>query len=196
MIDRHTAVTACYSIPGWAWPVELCALYDLCQDSRCHVEVGSYCGRSLYATCGALANHAVVTAVEPMMLGDCGQQPSPTWALSVLRSTLNAIGEVRPDLRLDHWQTDSLDAARRWDVRSWDGGGITSLYLDGSHHQAEVTADLEAWYPHVAMGGVIMIHDYWAVTPGVMEAVHQFFGTRGLDFDDIPQTRLAVHKKP
>lgn len=191
MIDRNQAVTACYPIPGWCWPVELGAIYDLCKGSRCHVEVGSYCGRSFYAACSSLAERAMATAVEPMMLQDCGQQPSQGWALSVLRATLNAIAEVRPDLKLEHWQTDSLDAANRW-----NGPSVTSLYLDGCHYQAELTADMEAWYPHVAPGGIMLGHDYWAVTAGVMEAVSEFFGSRDLQFETIPQTRLWVHRKP
>lgn len=189
-LDRHQAVTACYQIPGWCWPRELGVIYDVCRLGRCHVEVGSYCGRSLYAACAALDDGAMATAVEPLLLEDCGQQPSPTWVPAVLRSTLNAIGEVRPDLAIDHWQTDSLDAANRW-----NGPEITSLYLDGSHHQAELSSDLEAWYRHVAKGGVAFGHDYWTVAAGVMEAVQEFFGSRGLQFETIPQTRIWLHRK-
>lgn len=190
MTERHQAVTGAYPIPGWSWPAELCSIYDLCKDSRCHVEVGSYCGRSFYAACGSLAHGAMATAVEPFMLQECGQQPSPSWPWSVLRSTLNAIGEIRADLSIEHLQLDSLTAARQW-----NGPPIHSLYLDGSHHFAELSADMEAWYQHVAPGGVFFGHDYWAATAGVMEAVNDFFGARGLAFDVIRQTRLWVHIK-
>lgn len=190
MIERHRAVTACYPIPGWCWPQELGAIYDLCRLSTCHVEIGSYCGRSFYAACASLEDKSQATAIEPLLLDDCGEQPAPGWVLASLQATLNAVGAVRPDLRIEHWQTDSLVAANEW-----KGPPITTLYLDGSHYQAELTADLEAWYPHVASGGWVFGHDYWAVTAGVMEAVQDFFGRRELRFETIPQTRIWKHRK-
>lgn len=61
------------------------------------------------------------------------------------------------------------------------------LYLDGSHAYADVAADLAAWWPLVAPGGILFGDDF--AFPGVNAAVMEFAsakpaGFRSLTFRD------------
>ena len=51
------------------------------------------------------------------------------------------------------------------------------VYIDGDHSYAQVTQDLQAWYPKVAHGGVFAGHDYFGHHAGVVQAVDEFFAT-------------------
>jgi len=43
--------------------------------------------------------------------------------------------------------------------REWTRGPVDVLFIDGDHSYAGVTADIEAWVPHVRRGGLILFHD-------------------------------------
>lgn len=179
-------------VPGWMWPRELGAIYDLASGSQRHVEIGSFCGRSLLAAAGAIAEGGHLIAIDPLSF-DCygpgDNLPPVSWVRSVFQATCDLIRERRPDITLEHVALPSLDALRT--IRDVD-----SLLIDAQHHYAETIAEIEAGYTVLQPGGRIFGHDYWAVWPGVMEAVNEFFGTRGLEFEVIPQTRLWLHRKP
>jgi hypothetical protein len=191
-LDRKRAVESCYLIPGWCFPTELGAIYDLVAGSCFHVELGTFCGRSLFVAVASLAEGAKAVAVEPFIF-DCFdpvfQLPSRRWPMAVWGATHAAMREVRPDITVEHWPKPSLDAARICSSK------VDSLYIDANHHYAEVLGDLEAWFPKVKSGGLLIGHDYWAAQPGVIEAVEEFFGTRSLTYEIIPQTRLWFHRK-
>jgi hypothetical protein len=192
-VDRKRAIEACYLIPGWCFPMELGFIYDLVHGSRLHVELGSFCGRSMYAAVAAMAHGARAIAIDPLsyVLPSADfPLPSSHWPVAVWEATRDAMRAVRPDVTIEHVPKTSLDAARDFQLT------IDSIYHDADHHYAELLGELEAWYPFVRSGGVVFGHDYWARDPGVIEAVHEFFGTRELSFDVLGQTRLWMHRKP
>jgi hypothetical protein len=57
------------------------------------------------------------------------------------------------------------------------------VYIDGDHCYESVRADLAAWWPQVAPGGILAGHDYMPEHVGVRRAVDEF----------RDQHRLAVH---
>jgi predicted O-methyltransferase YrrM len=68
------------------------------------------------------------------------------------------------------------DDARRGKVWSEP---IDFLYIDADHSYDGVTADLEAWVPHVKPGGLIVGDDYGnAIYPGVKRAWDEFEARR------------------
>ncbi len=73
-------------------------------------------------------------------------------------------------LRLEHWvvpiRMRSVDAAR-----SWPHGDVAMVFIDGNHDYNAVIADLNAWFPLVAMGGLICGDDWnWeSVRAAVMD---------------------------
>jgi predicted O-methyltransferase YrrM len=67
------------------------------------------------------------------------------------------------------------DAARVW------SGPIDFLYIDADHSYEGALADLTAWVPHVAPGGLVVGDDYdSAIYPGVKRAWDEYERTYGL----------------
>ena len=70
----------------------------------------------------------------------------------------------------------SANAAARFDDQSLD-----FAYIDGDHTKAGVTADIEAYWPKVRIGGVMAFDDYsltgwWE--DGVVSPVHQLLASK------------------
>jgi methyltransferase family protein len=66
----------------------------------------------------------------------------------------------------------SVEAAQRF-----EDGFLDCIFIDGNHQYAAVLKDLEAWYPKLREGGLILGDDYWI--PSVAAAVNLFFANRG-----------------
>lgn len=54
------------------------------------------------------------------------------------------------------------------------------VYLDGSHDEADVLADMKTWWEVLPETGLLAGHDYDNAHPGVVGAVHRFAEDRGL----------------
>lgn len=63
---------------------------------------------------------------------------------------------------------------------------VGMLFVDGDHTEAGVTADLLAWMPKLAPGGIIAFHDMNA--PGVLNAIKRFLG----DWQQVERERLVA----
>jgi hypothetical protein len=180
---RANVIAAAYVIPGWMWPIELGWLFDMFAASRSHLEVGSFCGKSLFVTaCGmgqqARANKQCIS-VDP--LGDSAA--GGTWEAAVLKATCDEI-LARSSMAVECWKMGSVVAqrhARRADLR------FDSVFIDGNHHYAEVKADIEGWLPFVRAEGIIAGHDFWPRDAGVMDAVHEVFEGK---FQVFAQSRI------
>lgn len=176
-MQRSEAIKRAFAIPGQCWPRELATLYDLCKGSTCHVEIGSYCGRSLFTSAMSLAHGAKLFAVDPLLpLDSVHLMPSESWWENVLSITLQTIREHRPDLQVRWFRCGSLEAAREID------GIPDTVYIDGNHNYAEVCADIGAWSHAKKLFG----HDYWSKDPGVMDAVNELCE----EFVIVPDTRI------
>lgn len=54
------------------------------------------------------------------------------------------------------------------------------VYIDGDHRYESVRADLAAWWPQVAAGGILAGHDYMPEHTGVRQAVDEFVSVHRL----------------
>lgn len=175
---RQQVIQQCYQIPGQCWPVELGWLYDTFGRSRSHVEIGTYCGKSLYASCAGMEAGSRVVSVDNRSTGwslvDAG------WIAAVHDATMKLLGHVE----LHDLDLHSIDAARHCDAA---GMRFDSVYIDGCHQYAECRADSEAWSQMLTPGGIIAGHDYWPNHAGVMEAVNEVFGG---NHHVVPGTRI------
>lgn len=181
-MDKLEAVARCYQIPGMCWPVELGVLFDLFSGTTRHVEVGAYCGRSLFVSAMTAAQDAEIFFIEPLTPVDQDRwpMPSPAWQAMVLEATMEAIRYHRPDLRLYHVGQTSVDACRNFE------GTASSIYIDANHAFAECLADIQGWKTKLALGGILAGHDYWPVDPGVMDAVNGC----GFPLEVVSNTRI------
>jgi hypothetical protein len=136
--------------------------------SRAIVELGSYRGKSTaYLAAGAaIGNGAPVFAVDPWdtpgnRTGRFGFADPATRA--AFMAQLSAVGLLD---RVTPLRGFSTDVARHW-LRP-----IGLLYVDGSHTEADVRADVEAWAPFLEPGAVIAFDDYRTDrNPGVAAVV-------------------------
>lgn len=153
-----------YQIPGQTWPAEMGWLFHVLAPFKKHVEIGSYCGRSLYVTAAGM--HLIsgagshIWTVEPL-----GYSSDPGWDGRVLAATIAKIHRDFPTVKIHHVQGLSVDTFREFKVE------YDSVFIDGCHEFAEVSADLQTW------GNAARLfacgHDYWPNHWGVMDAVQK-----------------------
>jgi hypothetical protein len=189
MMGHQEAVERSYEIPGQTWPAELLWLYDNLAASKSHAEIGVYCGRSLFASCGGMTDASVyaVDLEHPSCAG--GVEPCSDWFAAVLNATFRAIAQHHPTLRIEYLRDGSLSAARALYGR---GVQLDSLFIDGGHEYEHAVADMRAWPSLLKPGGLICGHDFWPAHPGVMRAVHENFD----HFEIVPNTRIWFARLP
>ncbi|HVV65038.1 MAG TPA: class I SAM-dependent methyltransferase [Rhizomicrobium sp.] len=120
------------------------------------VEIGSWRGKSAIAMAlGAMRlpieTRPLVYCIEPhagftgVYGGKFGPQDRSAFFKAMLDSgCAEAVALVN---------LPSLSAARGW------RGPIGLLFIDGDHSEAGVSADVEAWTPHVVAGGIVAFDD-------------------------------------
>lgn len=67
-----------------------------------------------------------------------------------------------------------------WIACSGYGGTLDFAFIDADHSYEACKEDLELWAPKVRAGGIVAGHDYGAIWPGVVEAVHEYVANNGL----------------
>ncbi|MFF2061224.1 class I SAM-dependent methyltransferase [Streptomyces sp. NPDC058200] len=128
------------------------------------LEVGTYCGRSTVLLADAAREAGTVAVTVDHHRGSEEQQPGweyhdPTVVdpetgrmdtLPTFRRTLHQAGLE------DHVIAvvgRSPQVARVW------GGRIGLVFIDGGHTDEHANGDYEGWAPHLAEGGLLVIHD-------------------------------------
>lgn len=113
------------------------------------VELGTFKGASAVAIARLLKTWGghlfCVDSWTPATTGEAG-------VLSMCAAHLAAAG-VAPWVRLIAAPSGATAAA-------WNGLPIDALYVDADHTRDGVTADLEGWWPHLRVGGLILGDDY------------------------------------
>lgn len=160
-------------VVGWMdWP-ELVWLYQLAAAATgTLVEVGAYRGRSTCALVAGLADSEL-----PL-----------SWLVCV--DTFDGRGTTHPPTTptegYRHWETSLRD--RRLPVpvalidesvaiaETFVPASACAVFVDASHDEASVTADIAAWRRIVRPGGILCGHDYDPSWPGVPAAVDAAFG--------------------
>lgn len=71
------------------------------------------------------------------------------------------------------YQGDSVEIAQLW--KSDNKGEISVLFIDGDHSYKGCKRDIDAWFPFVKEGGVILFHDCDETSPGVVQAVAESY---------------------
>lgn len=174
-MNRQETISQCYRVPGQTWPVELGWLFDTISKSNAHAEIGTYCGRSLLASCAGMRSGSVAVIVD-----DQSEWVNVGWVQAVQQATVGLLQEIH----VKHFTMNSIDAARECHRL---GYRFDSVFIDGDHNYAECKADIIAWRELLKPGGIICGHDYWPVHIGVMDAVNEVFEGR---HNVVPGTRI------
>lgn len=128
------------------------------------LEVGTYCGRSTVLLADAARGAGTVAVTVDHHRGSEEQQPG--WEYHDPETVDPEIGlmDTLPSFRRtlhragleDHVIAvvgRSPQVARVW------GGKVGLVFVDGGHTDEHAAADYEGWAPHVAEGGLLVIHD-------------------------------------
>ncbi|MFF9280357.1 class I SAM-dependent methyltransferase [Streptomyces griseosporeus] len=144
------------------------ALYDAAVDAGRLglplVEVGTYCGRSTILLADAARAAGVVAVTVDHHRGSEEQQPGWEYhdpetvdpevglmdTLPAFRRTLHKAGLEEHVIAV---VGRSPQVAKVW------AAPVGLVFVDGGHTDEHATADYEGWAPHVAEGGVLVIHD-------------------------------------
>ncbi|WP_411127579.1 class I SAM-dependent methyltransferase [Streptomyces sp. x-19] len=128
------------------------------------VEIGTYCGRSTLLLAEAARAAGVMAVTVDHHRGSEEQQPGWEYhdpevvdpvvgrmdTLPTFRRTLHAAGLEDRVIAL---VGRSPQAAAVWQAPA----GL--VFIDGGHTDEHATADYEGWAPHVADGGLLVVHD-------------------------------------
>ncbi|MBC9712505.1 class I SAM-dependent methyltransferase [Streptomyces sp. TRM66268-LWL] len=128
------------------------------------LEVGTYCGRSTILLADAARQTGTTALTVDHHRGSEEQQPGWEYhdpevvdpevgqmdTLPTFRRTLHKAGLEDHVVAL---VGKSPQVARVW------GGSLGFLFIDGGHTDEHAVADYEGWVPHLAEGGLLLIHD-------------------------------------
>lgn len=128
------------------------------------LEVGTYCGRSTILLADAAREAGTVAVTVDHHRGSEEQQPGweyhdPTVVdpevgrmdtLPTFRRTLHQAGLEEHVIAV---VGRSPQVAKVW------GGKVGLVFIDGGHTDEHAGGDYEGWAPHVAEGGLLVIHD-------------------------------------
>jgi len=159
---------------------EAAVLTRLASDAQRVVELGVYEGSSALVLCRALAAPAELHLVDPF-IDDSGWALRPGWRASPTATRLVLWRATRRSGPSVHWHL-----ARSQEVgRSWTGGTVDLVFVDGDHSPDGCREDWEVWHPHVGPHGAVAFHDAragsadGAGSPGPTSVVDELF--RGPD---------------
>lgn len=147
------------------------------------VELGSWCGRSYWATgCGLPKGSRIVSVDEfsgqiPAAEGSDAivQYAHPKLQRLMFGAVQCTLREMRPDVRFECIAARTNSAAELWVDQ--DHRQIDALLVDAGHDYASVKSDIQNWMPFVdRTRGVVIVHDYTDPHPGVLRAVNEAFG--------------------
>jgi len=155
-------------------------LLDLLHAHRPHrcVELGTWRGASAIAFAHELRQWGGVLTCVDTWMGAVAYGGTVTGAPQMLFecATNLVAAHVAPSVRLVPALTTAAAAA-------WTDGPIDFLYVDADHSYESTAADLDAWWPHVRVGGIVAGDDYDNVMyPGVKRAWDEFEQRHGQCF--------------
>lgn len=137
-------------VPGWFDDKQMRFLFPYAQKFSDIVEIGTYAGRStlFWALCNSKAR--IIT------IDNCVGVPSNGINGLTIDEKIIGSGNI---LAIHE---DSHQLVKRFNFP------ISALFIDGSHHYADVCRDITDWLPKVK--GIIVCHDYQDEWPEIKQA--------------------------
>ncbi|MGW1896283.1 class I SAM-dependent methyltransferase [Streptomyces hirsutus] len=128
------------------------------------LEVGTYCGRSTILLAGAARGAGVTALTVDHHRGSEEQQPG--WEYHDPETVDPELGvmDTLPTFRRTLHRAGLEDhvvalVGRSPKVAALWNSPLALVFIDGGHTDEHATADYEGWAPHVAEGGLLVIHD-------------------------------------
>jgi glycosyltransferase involved in cell wall biosynthesis/predicted O-methyltransferase YrrM len=140
---------------------EASALARLAAGAGRVVELGVYEGSSAVVLCRALGPGAELHLIDPF-IDPKGSSLRAGWRASPTATRLAVGRAARHGGPAVHWHL----AFSQEVGRTWRGGPVDLLFVDGDHSAEGCREDWEAWHSHVAPGGAVAFHDARMGRPG------------------------------
>lgn len=128
------------------------------------LEVGTYCGRSTILLAGAAREAGVTALTVDHHRGSEEQQPG--WEYHDPETVDPELGvmDTLPTFRRTLHRAGLEDhvvalVGRSPEIAALWNSPLALVFIDGGHTDEHATADYEGWAPHVAEGGLLVIHD-------------------------------------
>ncbi|MGW7354016.1 class I SAM-dependent methyltransferase [Streptomyces sp. Z26] len=197
--------------PGFMPVDEGLALYAAAADAAGRLglpllEVGTYCGRSTVLLADAARTAGVTALTVDHHRGSEEQQPGWEYhdaslvdpevgrmdTLPTFRRTLHAAGLEEYVVAL---------VGRSPQVAAVWGGPLGLVFVDGGHTDEHASADYAGWVPHLADGGLLVIHDVFPDPADGGQAPYRIY-RRALEsgaFTEVSATRslrVLRHNRP
>ena len=100
------------------------------------------------------------------------------WNHSKMIADMESFESNTPNFTFMHMM--SAEASKKFDDAS-----IDLIFIDGDHSYEGCHGDIEAWWPKIRPGGIMMGHDYGPEWPGVLKAVDDFIRDNGSRIRDM-----------
>ncbi|MCI3270082.1 class I SAM-dependent methyltransferase [Streptomyces cylindrosporus] len=144
------------------------ALYDAAVEAGALglplLEVGTYCGRSAVLLADAARQTGVTALTLDHHRGSEEQQPG--WEYHDPETVDPELGvmDTLPTFRRTLYQAGLEEhvvalVGRSPQVAAFWNAPLGLVFIDGGHTDEHANADYEGWAPHVAEGGLLLIHD-------------------------------------
>lgn len=171
-------ITNAQAIDGWMSDDELLWLAQQAAARKRIVEIGSWKGRStriiadntlgfVYAVDTWQGSHNDGNTIHRDELAD---KPD-NWLLEEFKRNMRGLTNVRI-VQMTSMQAVKVLADQRFDM----------IFIDASHNYESIKADILAWMPLLADGGLLCGHDYLLPNwPGVVKAVDELIPNRKLN---------------
>jgi predicted O-methyltransferase YrrM len=131
------------------------------------LEVGTYCGRSTILLAAAARDAGTVAVTVDHHRGSEEQQPGWEYHDTSLVDPEVGLMDTLPTFRRTLRAAGLEDhvvaiVGRSPQVAALWGRPLALVFIDGGHTDEHATNDYEGWAPHVAPGGLLVIHDVFA----------------------------------
>ncbi|WP_238783444.1 class I SAM-dependent methyltransferase [Streptomyces monomycini] len=131
------------------------------------VEVGTYCGRSTILLADAARAAGVTAVTVDHHRGSEEQQPGWEYHDPTVVDPEVGLMDTLPAFRRALYAAGLEDhvvalVGRSPQVAALWNTPVGLVFIDGGHTDEHATADYEGWAPHVAPGGLLVIHDVFA----------------------------------
>jgi predicted O-methyltransferase YrrM len=159
------------------------------------LEVGTYCGRSTVLLADAARRAGTVTVTVDHHRGSEEQQPGWEYHDPALVDPVTGLTDTLPAFRRTLHAAGLEDyviavVGRSAQVAAVWGQPLGLVFIDGGHTDEHASGDYEGWAPHLAPGGLLVVHDVFPDPAAGGQAPYRVY-RRALAsgvFDEIPGT--------
>ncbi|MEU5347915.1 MULTISPECIES: class I SAM-dependent methyltransferase [unclassified Streptomyces] len=128
------------------------------------LEVGTYCGRSTVLLAGAAREAGVTAVTVDHHRGSEEQQPGWDYHDPATVDPELGVMDTLPAFRRTLHRAGLEDhvvavVGRSPQIAAFWNSPLGLVFIDGGHTDEHATGDYEGWAPHVAEGGLLLIHD-------------------------------------